>query len=523
MSSAPIEMIEMRSPDPLGLAWAELSDLGNARRLRDRRGGLLLHVKEWGWLAYDGISWSMDHGERLAAIAAHDVADGMRSEIAALAAFPDDQLAERFGAWCTSDVRKNRLVELRKHSVLSGNAAKTAGMLAQAAHLLAAEKEDFDRDLFAVNALNGTIRPFRDAEKRIRFRRDDHDPVNRITRACAVAWDPDARCPKWDEHLEKVLPSKRTRDFLQEAVGYSFSGSTREQVVFFLQGRGGDGKSTIMDTLRELAGSYGLTADVKSFLDGPDRSGADASPDVFRMMGDSRLISTSEPKFGQALAEDRIKAMTGSGRLAARAPYGRDVVEFHPRGKLFLECNNKPRIVGSDDGIWRRILVIPFPYQFGKPGNDPIIKGYEEQLRPEWPGILNWVLEGMARWIERGRLDPPPEVLEAVEDYRSAANPFGEWFAERVDLSDPLAKTASAALYEDYKSWCDANGVGDRDIFTTKKFGILLGDRQLLRSKGGDGRVLRRGCKLRSHVIAGGPALPPGKTVWDEADEEPLP
>ncbi|MFD1951883.1 phage/plasmid primase, P4 family [Sphingomonas arantia] len=516
--------IDLTPVDPVQLAWCELSDLGNAERLKAITAGRLAFVDGWGWIAYDDTRWSAEHGERLAALYAHQVAKGMRAQIDALISIPDKELPE----WCSADMRDDRVLNLRKWSVKSGDAGRTTAMLQQASHLLSVPREAFDREPFALNVRNGTLRIWREGpDKRVRFRLDPHDPADRITRVCAVVWDPAAECPKWNSHIETALPIERVRLFFQDVIGYSFTGSTREQMAFFCQGRGGDGKSTALNTLRNMADSYGLTADVKSFLEeGNAKSGSEATPDIFRMQGDTRFISTAEPKRGQALAESRMKALTGGGRLASREPYGRKLVEFVPRGKLLLECNSKPRISGDDDGIWRRIIVIMFPHQFKGKG---LIKGYEEQLVREWPGILNWVLAGMARWIERGQLDVPPEVIEAVEDYRRAANPFGEWFAERVDVSDPLAKQASSDFYADYKAWCDRNSVGDREILSTTKFGIALGDRQLLKWKGGDGRVMRRGGRIRPGEGASGTAAsgtPAGDqqapSEWGEDDDWPV-
>lgn len=528
--------IDMTPADPARLAWLEQNDIGNAKRLQALAGDRLLFVPQWGWVAYDSRCWSTEQGEHLANLAAHDVAEHLREEVRALAEIPDDKLPE----WCSPDMRDDRLMMLRKFAVKSGDASRTAAMLVQAQHLLAADVETFDREELTLNAANGTIRVVRDSDSgKVRFRLDPHDPRDRITKATKAAflpapkwkhgalWDPatldeKAACPVFSDHLDKAMPRAAVRAFLQEVLGYSFTGSTQEQMAFFHQGRGGDGKSTALQHgILNMAGGYGMKVDVKSFLDGPDKSAADASPDMFRLMGDVRFICMEEPKRGKALDEGKMKAFTGGGRMTAREPYGRKIVEFEPRGKLGMECNAKPRIPGADDGIWRRIVVIPWPHQFKGSAIDKTMK---YKLREEADGILLWVLAGMARWLERGRLEPPAEVLEAVEDYRKSANPFSEWFAERVDTSDPLAVELSTRLYDDYKRWCEENSVSDREILSSTKFGIVLGDMQLIKWKGGDGKVRRRGCQLRADMPLapgdGDRGLPPGqaKSIWGEED-----
>lgn len=514
----------MTVSDPLAMAWLEMNDHGNAKRLEIEVGGKLVWVREWGWVAYDGRRWSVEDGERLAMLAAQRVPDGIRAAIDALEAIDDKELHGRIGAWCTPNLREERMIKLHTWATKSGDYNRTVAMLNQAKSLLTANKEVFDREPFALNVLNGTLRVVRekvDDVTHVRFRLDGHDPMDHFTRCCEVDYDPEAVAPLWVGHIGKILPIEPVRDFFQEAIGYGFTGSQREQLFFILQGRGGDGKSTAMDTLRDMAGTYGQTADVKCFLQGPERSGADASPDLFRMQGDTRLICTSEPKRGQALDESRIKAMTGGGKLAARNLHGKEIVEFEPKGKGFMECNSKPRIAGDDDGIWRRMVVILFPYQLKK---SELRLGFKEELALERTGILNWVLAGMARWIVKGRLIPPAEVVEAVEDYRRSANPFGEWFNERVDISDPLARQASADFYKDYEAWCEANAVADREKLSSTKFGLMLGDRQLIKWKGGDGRVWRRGGRLRTdNLLAKGSGDPETKapSPFDD-DDMPL-
>jgi putative DNA primase/helicase len=500
--------------DPIALAWKEMNDIGNAERLAARYGGTLAYVAEWGWVAYDGVRWSVEEGARLASIAAHDVARSIRGEIAALGEIADADLAKRFGPWCSAEVRKNRILDLRKWAVTSGMAAKTHAMLAQGAHLLTVPRERFDADLLAINAGNGTIR-LRKSPMGWKVESRAHDPGDLMTRALACDYDPGAVCPAFERHMETVLPDPGVRGFVQEICGYALTGIRTEQAMVMLQGKGGDGKSTAMDMIREMMGGYAVKADVQTFLAGAMRSGGDATPDLARLAGDVRFVSLDEPKRGQAIDESRVKQFTGGSAITVRMLHGAPF-EYVPRGLLIMECNSRPRISGDDDGIWRRILIVLFQHQFK---GDAIDKTIKDRLRPEFSGILNWCLEGLKRWLTRGRLDPPRQVAEAIEDYRRAANPFGEWMAERVDTSDPNVLTAAADLFDDYKRWCEANGASDREVMGQTAFGRALGDRQILKGpKDGGGRVRRRGAQLRAVG-----SLPLAGDVWkDDDDDRPL-
>lgn len=498
--------------DAESMAWLELSDLGNAERLVRRANGRLLHVEGMGWVAYDGRRWSTADGQRLASLKAHEVARGMRDEVAALGAVPDEQLKSVYGEWCTLERRQQRVVDLHKHAVSSGNANRTSAMLAQAAHLMSGQREDFDGDPYVLNVLNGTLRFQKDAKGKWGVVKKDHDPADMLTRLCETEWNPKAQCTEWIKHLETVLPHADIRTYFQDCIGYALLGLIDEQCIFMLQGKGNDGKSVTMNVLRQILGSYGFAADVQTFMAGAQRSGGDASPDLARLAGDVRLVSVGEPRRGGALDEARIKQVTGGSPITARELHEMPF-EYLPHFKVFFECNGRPRISGDDDGIWRRIRVILFPRQFRLPHQAPSphmlepVKGIDRLLLEESAGILNWAIEGALRWLIAGTLVTPEAMKEAVEDYRRSANPFGEWMVERLDTGPEWASHLeyAADLFANYKQWCEDNGVADKEVMTSTGFGRALGDRQILKGpKDGAGKVRRRGARLRD-----GLAIPP--------------
>lgn len=518
------EKIDITPADPLQLAWKELSDLGNADRLVARTGGRLLHVDGRGWTAFADTHWSAEKGEVLAARQAHAVARAIREEIAALKEAIEQR---RLPPNVSEEMAKDRLVNLYKWAVTSGNANKTAAMLSQAANLVPATREDFDREPLALNVLNGTLRAERGADGHWALELAPHDPNDMLSRVADVEYHPKAECPEWDRHLATVLPDADVRRFFQTIIGYSLTGLRTEQCIVLLQGKGGDGKSTTMNAIREILGGYAAAADVQTFMAGAVRSGADASPDLARLSGDVRLCSTGEPRRGGQLDEAKVKAITGGSPIAARELHG-DLFEYVPRFLLVLECNAKPRISGDDDGIWRRILVIMFPHQFDERKGGKPDKRILERLMGERSGILNWALQGMLAWLEAGELVAPQPVVDAVEDYRRAANPFGEWFHERVDTRDPNILTLAGELFDDYKEWCELQGVGDRDLLNSTSFGRRLGDLQILKGpKDAKGRIRRRGASLRPKTgdmlssapaaAAARPFAPP--TAFDQDDE----
>ena len=175
-------------------------------------------------------------------------------------------------------------------------------------------------------------------------------------------------------------------------------------------GLGANGKSTLQNCLLELLGDYGATTPSETLM---ARHGSPSTPnDVARLQG-VRLAAAFETGTSSRLNEGLVKQATGGDRLSARFLYA-EWFEFVPAFKIVLSCNHRPRIVGTDNGIWRRVHMVPFNEMIPEPERD---KELPEKLRAELPGVFNWALAGCLKWRKRG-LDPPPEVKTATENYR---------------------------------------------------------------------------------------------------------
>lgn len=476
--------------DPRRLAELPCNDSGNAERLAARHTGRLLWNPAEGWLGWTGTHWSAEEGEALALECARDTAEAVTAE--ALSLGPDIEQAEAKGEVDRHKWLKARAVELRKWGVASGNLSKCQAMLAMAEGRFCARLPSLDPDKLALNVANGTLRLRLDTTEGRRVPTvtlDAHDPRDRITRIADVAFDAEAEAPLWEQHLETCLPDVEVREFFQAVMGYAAFGETSEQAIFILQGKGGDGKSTTMNVLRRVLGGYADAADIKTFLDQGQRSGADASPDLARLAGDRRLVVATEPPRGSRLNESIIKQITGGSPMVARH-LNRDPFEFEPRITLIIECNPRPKVSGSDDGIWRRIVPILWEVQIPKEQMD---RGLEGKLFAEREGILNWLLRGAMRWRVEG-LRVPAAVQAAADDYRRSSNVFHEWFRERLEL-DKEALTAAKDFYEDYTAWCADQGY---EPMKQAAFGTALGDHQIIvAKKDGRGRKVRRGARIR--------------------------
>jgi len=505
------------APDPADLAWLEMSDLGNAMRLVKRAGDRLMYVKDIGWFGWDGRSWRLDDGERLAVRLAHETARGIAEESKFVRGLMEEQAGRG-----EEHVKmlEGRADKLAGWAVRSGDNNRTKAMLVQAQAYLNVALDDLDRDPLAINCANGIVRLRKRAAAELEgeIAPDDswvavlepHAPEARMTKMTACAWVPGARRANWDKHLETCLPDQGVRFFFKSAVGYTATGSIREQIFVICQGRGGDGKSTSMNAIRRVMGDYATVTDIKTWLEGGQRSGADASPDLARLAGDLRLCSTAEPPKNARLNDAIIKAVTGGTPILARH-LSRGLFEYRPAFKLWIEVNKRPSPSGDDDGIWRRLKLILWTHQFPR---ETRIKSFEEELvEHEAEGILAWIVEGALDWLNAGGLADPPEMEKALDDYRRSSNPFGEWWMDRVTPA-PGHRELSSVLYADYKEWAEANG---HEPMKQAAFGRALADRQvLLAGKNADGKVTRKGAMLK-------PAARPAASSWGDDGWEAAP
>jgi putative DNA primase/helicase len=351
--------------------------------------------------------------------------------------------------------------EIRKHSLKSQNAQRLAAMisLAESETGITLSTDKLDADPYLLGVQNGVIdlrtSTFGAAE------RGDY-----VTKFAGTAFDLDARCPQWGEFLKKILIGDELIKYVQRAIGYAITGLTGEEVMFILWGHGANGKSTFRETVFALLGNYAVGADASMLVTNKRAGGA--TPDLARLHG-RRLVTINETDQNDILNESRVKFITSHDIITARNLY-QEPFDFTPTHKAFVTTNHKPIVRGTDEGIWRRLHLLPFTETI--PINERDRNFRQNVLMPELPGILNWALEGLRAYQKDG-LNPPQGVLLATQEYRADMDLVGRWLEERCD-QDPQGKETSAALYGDYELWAKAE-IGF--TMTPIAFGRELGDR----------------------------------------------
>lgn len=417
-------------------------DTGNALRFRDANAGLIHYNHVDGcWIYWDGVRWASDENGEIKRRADKMLADMAKD----LKEMQDDPAYNAY----------------KKHLSRSRSHRGKEGFIAEARHLegVPVLPSEMDRAGNAFNVRNCLIslKTGKTAE---------HDKKYMISKLAPVTYDENAKCPRWDRFIEEITcGDKSLQLYLQRMIGYCMTAYTKEQCIFFLYGNGSNGKSVFVDTIAYMLGEYAASCQPETVMM-RDRNNT-ARGDLARLKG-ARMVVTSEPNDGCRLDEGIVKQMTGGteNKLTARFLYGREF-EFSPEFKIVMSTNYKPVIKGTDNGIWRRVRLIPFTAEFTKENRDPQLT---EKLRRELPGILNWAIAGAVGWCKEG-LPPCAIIDEAGQEYRSEMDRVQQFLDDCTTRSES-SSTQASTLYKCYKAWCSEQG--DRFPVGSTKFFMEL-------------------------------------------------
>jgi len=237
--------------------------------------------------------------------------------------------------------------------------------------------------------------------------------------------------------------------FLQRGVGYSLTGDVGEHALFFCYGpKGKNGKSTFMTTLRNLAGAFGSMAPRKLL----HQAQGDRHPTELATLFGKRVVTCSEVPESQVFDEALIKDLTGGERISTRH-MGEDFWEYEPTHHLWLQGNYKMQIVGTDGGIWRRVLLIPWEVSIPEEERDLQLGA---KLQKELPGILAWAVRGCLMW-QKDRLVIPAKVHNASLQYRRESDMPGEFLRLFLEF-EPEGRISKRGLRQKYEQWCEDLG-----------------------------------------------------------------
>ncbi len=439
VSGIVVSIMRYAAADPDKLLKS-LTDTGNAARFAARYKDRARFVHGRGWVVWDELRWRQD-------------ATGQIMELAKELARTIHQEAAGLNNTDLGDA-------VTRHAKASLQAPKLKAMLdlAESEPDLAAESLALDSHDMLLGVANGVVNL--KTGKLQPAKRDDM-----LTLHSAVMFDAKAQCPRFIAFIDQVTGGDRPlAKYLQRVVGYSLTGLTTEQCLFFLYGNGLNGKSTFLNVIKAVVGADFAKQTPSETLMAKRTSGTN---DIARLQS-VRVVIANEVEDGSLLAESLVKQMTGGEAMAARFHYA-EYFEYLPKFKLFIAGNHKPTIRGRDDGIWRRIRLVPFEVTILPAQRDPHL---QDKLFTELPGILNWAIKGCLAWQKNG-LQEPKSVTDAVSSYREEMDVIGQWLAECCTVAANFEIRAGDA-YRSYKSWSEQYGYKPMAAGT---FGRDLGDR----------------------------------------------
>lgn len=509
-------------------AQLALTDLGNAERFFRRHGWRFRFCPELGWFAWDGRRWELLSEEKdkvpgKVSLAVFETVRAIRHEADLVAA---SGLREELAEDATEEARAAALdfivrwrgsgdskvpiyySEMVRDHAKSSEGAQRLGCIANLVKSfedIAIKSDAMDADRMAVNVLNGTLRMVQAGKRwaivegvlkhisvgdRWGVVLTEHRPTDLISKVAHVAFDPAATCGIYDSFLTTVQPDEKMRRFLHQWGGLSLTGDIGEQKLAFYHGKGRNGKSTLVDLWSHIAGDYAGSVAIETFLDqGKGRKGGEATPDLARLPG-IRFLRTSEPEKGAKLAEALIKLITGGEPIDARH-LNKGFFTFLPSFKVTVSGNHKPKITGHDDGIWRRVMLVPWDVQVAKEDVDTKLP---EKLRDKAPGVLNRLLAGLLDWRENGLIEPEG-VIAATAKYREQSDQLGRFLEECITPREG-SRAKSSELFALFSAWAKANGAAewqqmgftkameDRGFESKRSNGIQWLDIEMVKSPG---------------------------------------
>lgn len=441
-----------------GKVWAKDPDKIATRRLAQQVSGRMGVETEWlvleDWKMAQ-IARKRELVDQLTAVEA-DTADSeaeakardLRRQITAINEF-EKSLSEKRG-------------EHRRFAKSTGNTGKIDALLTEGGIALAHELAQLDAAEMDINTESGVLRFSVSGGGDAGYSRTaevhliPHDRALLMTKMMPVVYDPEATCPRFDAFFEEVQPDPEMRAFIMRWLGLSMTASPVQMLAFWY-GAGANGKSVLADLIARMLDGYAASAKIKSLTGVDRRGGGDATPDLMPLIG-ARFVRASEPREGEPLQEELIKELTGGEPIMVRA-LNSDFVVWDPYFKLTISGNHKPVIRGTDDGIWRRLLLVPWDVQIPEHRRDKDLG--DKVFTEERSGILNRLRDGLLDCLEGG-LRVPTQVSDATREFREESDPVGTFLDQCCVITGDHADSIGAReLGEAFNYWLSDAGMGE--------------------------------------------------------------
>lgn len=446
----------------------ELTDTGQATVLSRVFSKTLRHSGATGWLSYEDGKWEMS--DSIARLSVHSLTNQQlklaRTELA------KSEL---------SDEKASYLKSFKAFALKHQESRRISGCLKEAAPLLRMDPAALDADPFLLNTPSGTV-DLRTGKMR------PHEPSDMLTKMTSVSPSNQGET-LWQETLERTFcGDKELIAYVQKVAGLAAIGKVMEEALIIAYGNGANGKSTFWNALQQVLGSYSGSVSPDAFL----TANKGNYKNEFAELRGKRLVIAGETEEGTRLSTAAVKRITSTDLIVAEKKY-RDPFSFKPSHTLIFYTNHLPRVSASDQGTWRRLIVVPFEAEFKR---EEQVKNFAEELFEKAGGaILRWVIDGALQIHKDGyRLELPACVKEATAEYRESNDWLSHFIQENCDV-DEASEVQSRELYLRYRAWASTSGeyVRSNKDFSesllragfqkkkTKRFNVICG--LLLRSE----------------------------------------
>jgi putative DNA primase/helicase len=284
-----------------------------------------------------------------------------------------------------------------------------------------------------------------------------------ISRTANVNYDQYAECPRFEQFVKEILEDdKELIDYLQTLIGYLCMGHNPDHLLVIMQGRGNNGKSVLLNVIEALLGEYVNAIPLATMIKVRNETVGD---DIMSLLGYRVLMARELPQ-DQTLNSAKLKQLTGNDSTSARHLHGKyELVRV--KGTFIIATNEIPKITDVSDGIWRRMRLIPFRYVVPDSKKDPHM---EEKLLEELPGILNWAMVGLKRYL--ADIFEEPQIMKQMkQDLRLERSPLEVFVYTHYEKCTP-GQVSSQKLYQHYLQW--AKTTANAPHYSHKKFSMDL-------------------------------------------------
>lgn len=438
------------------------TDLGLAEHFVDlHKWDIVWLPEEENWIVWNGTTWERDlrgemvHRAKRVGHRLRDAAMKMAEQAVALEEAGESEEAERIG--------------YRAKDVMG--AAKEAHQLPRIKRFLETARSEpgvtrllseFDERPELLGVANGVVELGDDGSASLRA----GTRADRITRSTVVPYEADATSEELEGFLTTFIPDRAVRAYFQKFVGYSLFGQNKDRKIAFLLGKSSTGKSTILEALMAMMGSYGGPLPLSIFhANNSDRP----RPDVIAAKP-KRIITTSELDAKSPIHADQLKKLISTDAVSVRGMRSNTFDDRQHCFTPFIATNIVPSVPGADTAFRFRLAVFPFNVQLAP--DDPRLDTNAStrfKTDPEFmTALLAWAVKGWGMYCKEGLADLPRAMEIEAEKFMGATNHFQDWFISTFQKA-PGHPEITRDILDSYTNWCMEHDVPMNERLNTNR------------------------------------------------------